>query len=387
MKKYLTLFSSFLIMLSLGGVYAWSIFSAELMQNFKWSSTQSQLVFGTLIAVFPLTMVLVGKRSRFNAKLNGIFSAIFFSTGYIISGLSQGNFYVILFGIGILAGIGTGFGYLTAITLPVKWFPDRKGLVTGIIAAGFGLAAVVFSSLIELLYNNDYSILNIFIFIGVSYGSVIFLLSFLIFNPIINNHSDNKNILHFAWNKNFYKLFIGIFSGTFAGLIVIGSLKSIGSEYGIENHFLILVVSIFAFANFIGRMVWGYLSDLLNVNLTIFLALTFQATFIFLLGNKNLSSESFIIFSAFIGLGFGANFVLFAKETSQIFGMNNLAQIYPYVFLGYAIAGILGPLTGGVLYDINESYYWGIIIASSISFLGGIIFLYNFFIEFCKKNH
>ncbi len=154
-------------MLSLGGVYAWSIFSTELMLNYNWSSTQTQLVFGTLIAVFPITMVLVGKNLIKNLKFFGILSSLFFFVGYIISGLSKGNFYFILVGIGFLAGIGTGIGYITAITIPVKWFPNKKGLITGVIAAGFGLAAVILSTIIEYLLNRGYNIFDIFTFIGI----------------------------------------------------------------------------------------------------------------------------------------------------------------------------------------------------------------------------
>lgn len=373
-------------MLSLGGVYAWSIFSTELMLNYEWSSTQTQLVFGTLIAVFPVTMIFVGKKSIKSVRINGILSAIFFSLGYILSGVSEGNFYIILLGNGVLAGIGTGFGYITAITVPVKWFPNKKGLITGFIAAGFGLAAVVMSSIIELLFNKGYNILNIFIFIGITYGSVILFFSFFIFNPLNSSHIENKSIHNFFKNKSFFKLIIGIFLGTFAGLLVIGSLKPIGSEYGIENHYLIMAVSSFAVANFIGRLAWGFLSDLLNGNITVFLSLTFQATFIFLLSFLKLSSEEFVVVSACIGFGFGANFVLFAKETSQIFGVNNLSNIYPYVFLGYAIAGILGPLTGGILYDLNKSYYRGIMVASLLSALGGTIFLISFLFERYKSK-
>jgi OFA family oxalate/formate antiporter-like MFS transporter len=380
MKKYLTLFSSFFVMLSLGGVYAWSIFSTELMLKYNWSSTQTQLVFGTLIAVFPVTMIFAGKKAqKNNVRIYGILSALFFSSGYILSGVSGGNFYVVLFGIGVLAGIGTGFGYLTSITVPVKWFPQKKGLITGVIAAGFGLAAVILSSFTEILLNQGNNVLKIFILIGIIYGLIIFTFSLFIYYPQKNNIIPEKiEIISFLKNNSFYKLVLGIFLGTFAGLLVIGSLKPIGFEYNISNHHLAIAVSVFALSNFTGRLVWGFLSDFFDGDFTIFLSLLFQSVFILLISNSNLESSQFIYISAGIGFGFGANFVLFAKETSHKFGIDRLSAIYPYVFLGYAFAGIFGPLTGGILYDINNSYYWGIIVAALVSAFGSMIFLFGF---------
>ena len=98
-----------------------------------------------------------------------------------------------------------------------------------------------------------------------------------------------------------------------------------------------------------------------------------------------LTGISYLIISFLIGFGFGGNFVLFAKETTQIFGVKNLGIIYPYVFIGYAIAGITGPLSGGFLFDLFGSFYYAIILATLMSFMGSLIFL-NQFIKSRKYN-
>jgi OFA family oxalate/formate antiporter-like MFS transporter len=91
-----------------------------------------------------------------------------------------------------------------------------------------------------------------------------------------------------------------------------------------------------------------------------------------------LSSISYFILSSFIGFGFGGNFVLFARETAQVFGVKNLGIIYPYVFLGYAVAGIAAPFSGGLLYDVSGSFFYAIILASVMSLIGSILFLTHF---------
>ena len=96
---------------------------------------------------------------------------------------------------------------------------------------------------------------------------------------------------------------------------------------------------------------------------------------------KTFSIFILFVLSFFIGFGFGGNFVLFAKETAQLFGVQNLGVIYPYVFLGYAIAGIAGPFSGGWLFDLSGTYSWAIYLASLLSLAGSLLFLLQFFKE------
>lgn len=378
MRKFLTVLASFIIMLCIGSVYAWSIIASELIDKYGFSLSQSQLVFGTLIAIFPVTMIFVGRLGKkLKHKFFGWTSGLLFFIGYFLASSSDGNFIIILIGIGVLAGVATGFGYWVALTLPVQWFPEKKGLITGISAAGFGLGAVFMSEISEILLNSGYNLLQLFKIIGVSYGLIIFISSNLI-SQIQPKYSDSEKLANakdFLNSNKFRTLFIGIFLGTFAGLLIIGSLNIIGSQYNISNHNLVLGVALFAIANFTGRLIWGFLSDLLGANLSIFIALLFQSLSIISLNVFPLSDISYLMIAFFIGFGFGGNFVLFAKETAQVYGVKNIGVIYPYVFIGYAIAGIAGPISSGFLYDLSGSFFYSIILASLMSLVGGLLFL------------
>lgn len=382
MKRYLTVLSSFIIMLCIGSVYSWSVIASELADSYGFTSSQSQLIFGMVIAVFPTTMIFVGQLSKLiRTKYFGYISGILFLSGYYLASLSKGDFFLILLGIGILAGVGTGFGYWTSLTSSVKWFPKKKGLITGVAAAGFGLGAVFMSNISEKLLLKGYDILALLRVIGVSYGVIILFFSGLIFKTNLYNEIIEKPIklISFITQSVFIKLFFGIFQGTFSGLLIIGSLAVIGDGYQMSNHTLVLGVSLFAIANFLGRLIWGFVSDYIGANLSIFLALLFQSISIILLNMIELTELYYLLIVSLIGFGFGGNFVLFAKETAQEFGVKNIGVIYPYVFLGYAIAGILGPLSGGILYDITGSFHYPIILASVISLSGSLLFLYRYF--------
>ncbi len=368
-------------MLCIGSIYAWSIFASELIKNYSFSASQSQIIFGTVILIFPLTMIIIGlSRLKNHPRFIGYLSGVFFLLGYLLSGYSKGNFYLILVGTGLLAGIGTGLGYWLSITFPVQCFPKKKGLVTGLVAAGFGLGAVFMSELAEIILNNGYDALELMKFFGLLYGVIILVFSNFIY-AVCNIQSKNlENIKPKALiqSSGFLKSFLGIFLGTFAGLLIIGSLRMIGSQYNISDHIIVLGIAFFALSNFLGRIFWGFISDYLKTNLIIFIDLFIQAIAILSLTLFNLTGPSYLTIVSLIGFGFGGNFVLFAKETAQRYGMNKLGQVYPYIFMGYAIAGITGPLSGGYLFDLSASYTSSIILASMMSFFGGLVFFINY---------
>jgi len=379
LKPYITIASSFVIMLCLGGVYAWSIMAQELTRVYGFSSAQAQLIFGVLIAVFPTTMILGGRlENKLKPTIHALIAAFFFVTGYLISGFSGGNFLLILLGTGVFAGIGTGFGYLASLTTPVKWFPEKKGLVTGIAAAGFGLAAVILSMLIEIMFNRGMHVSDVFISIGLLYGAIIVFFAFWLKSPAGSEKVIRKKAGTMLRDKHFYKLTAGVFAGTFAGLLVIGNLSSMGAAYQIDSHILVIGVSVFAVANFAGRLSWGSLSDYFDAKICIVAALLFQGAGIFLAGYLSLTPFIYILLSFMIGFGFGGNFVLFAKDTSGHFGSANLGIIYPYVFLGYAVAGIFGPLTGGLLFDLTGSFHYGNYVAAGVSAMGALVFVFRY---------
>lgn len=386
MKRHVTVVASFVIMLCIGNVYAWSLIASELMREYGFSAFESQIVFGVIIAVFPVTMIFVGQLGKtVKHRYFGYISGVLFFLGYLLASFSQGNFLIVLVGIGMLSGVGTGFGYWVALTSPVQWFPEKKGLIAGIAAAGFGLGAVFMSEISGLMLESGYDVLELIKIIGISYGVIILLFSNFIFQRHCLDENKSMRASDFIKAKIFKKLFFGIFLGTFAGLLVIGSLGIIGSKQGISGHALVLGVALFAVANFTGRLIWGFLSDRIGASLSIFLALLFQSLAIIGLNILPLSPLVYLMLAVFVGFGFGGNFVLFAKETAQVYGVQNLGIVYPYVFLGYAIAGIAGPITGGFLYDVSGSFFYPILLASFVSFMGSVLFLQQHIREIRSK--
>lgn len=344
MIRYYNLLYSFIIMLCLGSVW---VFTDRLGKKLG-----------------PKKLILL--------------SAIFFGMGYLIAGWSDGNFLLVFLGIGVLGGIWTGFGYLVSITNPAKWFPGKKGLVIGIAAAGFGLGAIILTWFIGILLESGNTVFRIFGIIGAAYGTIILILSFLVKDPLLLPNETSVLKKKIYTSSSFIKLVSGIFCGTFTGLLVIGNLKPIGEQFKIDNTTLLLGISLFSIANFTGRLLWGWFSDYVNGKFIISLALGFLGMALFLLGKIQLSPLAYLILSAAIGFGFGANFVLFAQETVQQFGTELMGVIYPYVFLGYGAAGIVGPVAGGFLFDHYNNYFYALYLASALAFCGALLFCLEF---------
>ncbi len=383
LKKYFTLGASGIIMLCIGGVYAWSIFVSPLKTVYHLTTVQTQMVFGLTIGVFTISMIFAGKiEKKYNARITAFIGMILFVIGYLLASISRGNIVVILIGIGLFSGAGIGFCYLTTLVTPVKWFPNKKGLITGLSVAGFGSGAILLSNIVEFLLIKNIDVLDIFKLLGLVYGLIILISLLFLFEPPKTENSKNISENSFSdllKDRTLLGLFFGMFAGTFAGLMVVGNLKPIGLINGIPEYMATLGITFLALGNMFGRVMWGYLSDKLKGRTAIILALLLLSISTLALLTISLHGILFLIITFAIGIGFGANFVLFAKEVSNIYGIDNFGLIYPYIFLAYGLAGLTGPTIGGELFDLTQTYTPSIIVSSIICAMG--IFGYNFFIK------
>lgn len=377
-KKYLTLGAAIIIMICIGGVYAWSIFVPPLTANYNLTTVETQIVFGFTIAVFSIAMIFAGKIERkYGPKISTFIGMILFVAGYLIASVSNGNIFFIIAGIGVLSGAGIAFCYISALISPVKWFPNKKGLITGVVAAGFGGGAIILSNIVELLLIKKVDVLEIFSDIGLVYGTIILISLFFLSSPKTEESDEKisgKSILILMKDRTLLGLFFGMFAGTFAGLLVVGNLKPMGLSSGVSETMATLGISLFALGNMLGRVLWGYVSDKIKGKTAIILSLIILTIATLALSIVTWHGVLFLLISLAIGLGFGANFVLYAREVSNIYGANNLGLIYPYIFLAYGLAGLTGPTIGGELFDLTQTYTLSIIVSAIICVSGIVAF-------------
>jgi OFA family oxalate/formate antiporter-like MFS transporter len=373
-KKYRVLLASLVIQTCLGGIYAWSTFVGPLADGYGLSPTQSQLIFGATILVFTVTMIFAGRlQNRIGPRPVAAIGGILFGAGYFYAASSGGDFSRLFTGLSLLSGMGIGMGYVCPLATCVKWFPNHKGLVTGISVASFGGGAIVLSTMGEGVLGRGVDVLTVFRGIAVFYGSLILAGALFLDVPEKTIAAiQQKTYSGVLRSRAFWMLFAGMFCGTFSGLLVIGNLKPIGVTIGIEPLYATMAISAFAVGNALGRVAWGWGLDRVG-KIVIPLSLGVLAVAVIALISVSGMNAGFVLAVFCVGFGFGGCFVLYAAHLGNVYGSEAVGSIYPLVFMAYGISGIVGPTVGGLLFENTGTYHPSIILAAVVACGGAVV--------------
>jgi OFA family oxalate/formate antiporter-like MFS transporter len=281
----------------------------------------------------------------------------------------------------------------------MKWFPDRKGLISGLAVAGFGFGAMIWVKvadewfrLIEVL-----GVQGVFFWYGVAFAAMVLVGSVWMVNPPEGYRvkgakdmkvcrTDAETGCEAEWRQmlrksSFWAIWaVFIFSGM-AGLMVIGNIKLFGidalqaggmgaAEAGIAAG---TAMAWYAILNGLGRIAWGKVSDSIGPGISLFFMCLIQGILMLTLFSGANSTLMLIVYASAIGFNFGGNFALFPVVTSKLFGVKNVGSNYPFVFTAYGIAGIAGPMLGGFVRESTGSFLWAFIPAGAACLAGTLI--------------
>ncbi|HAQ37074.1 MAG TPA: MFS transporter [Saprospirales bacterium] len=377
-----------MIQLALGAIYAWSVFTKPLVES-GWTKTQTQLVFSAGLALFAIVMVIAGRlMPKFGPQKLAFSSGIVLGLGYIIAGLlGAENFVTTFIFVGIVGGAGIGIGYVVPIAVGMRWYPDKKGLITGLAVAGFGFGATIWMALADKLGNlggghflESFGISTTFIIYGVAYLVLVVIGSLWMkfppdgwkpkgWNPpVVNSAKPIAGQIDFTSAEmlrtpQFYLILLTFAFGASAGLMSIGLMKlwpmqalveSGVSQEAASSMATLAMGVFFALFNGLGRILWGMISDKIGRKLSIIIMTATQGVFVYLFQYMAGSELTLYLFAILIGFNFGGNFALFPTMTADTFGTKFVGQNYGWVFLAYAVGGIFGPIMGGKLGDMNN---------------------------------
>ncbi len=374
MNRYVIVAAAIVVQTLLGSFYAWSVFVPSLQQAGGMTAFQSQIVFGVMIGIFTVCMVVGGRLlDRLGPRLLVLAAGLLYGGGYHLASHTGAAFWPLLACIGGLAGAGIGFGYVSCLALCVRWFPERKGLVTGLAVAGIGGGSVLVSQIAGPLLEGGTGALMVFRWMGLVYGVVIVGLALVLRFPPASSPAATAPVPlgQLARNRTFWLASVGIFAGTFAGLLVIGNLKPIGLGKGVGVEAAVLAVAAFAVGNTLGRLVWGWAYDRFGFAVVPTSLLMLGAS-IASLAAVGQAPGLFVPLATGVGLCFGACFVLYAALIAGGFGPERVGQVYPIVFLFYGLAAVVGPPAGGHLQDLTGSHLAGIWLATAMTWAGGL---------------
>ena len=379
-NRWVVVIGAVLIQLCLGAIYAWSVFT-EPLKEAGWSSAQTQGVFSAGLASFAVVMVLAGRMMpRFGPRRVAMAGGVVLGLGYVLAGMLGGTSFAKLFVfIGLIGGSGIGLAYVVPIAVGMRWFPDKKGLISGLAVAGFGFGATLWVKLAGSWGHliDGVGLSTTFVLYGVVFfGAVIVGGLWMVYPPkdyapagwTPSVEKQGASVSPVSLNSGqmlrtpqFYMILLTFAIGAGAGLMSIGLMKLFPKPELVRAGFDEASASaiagtamavFFALANGLGRIAWGAVSDRFGRKRSIILMMVTQGVFVFAFQYVAGTPTLLYLGAALIGFNFGGNFALYPTITADTFGTQHVGQNYGWVFLAYGVGGIFGPMLGGRLGDM-----------------------------------
>jgi OFA family oxalate/formate antiporter-like MFS transporter len=384
MNRWLVVVGAILIQLCLGAIYAWSVFTPPLKQA-GWSVTETQAVFSAGLATFAIVMVIAGRMMpRLGPRNLAMASGVVLGLGYFLAGVLGGTSFAAVFVfVGLVGGAGIGLGYVVPIAVGMRWFPDKKGLITGLAVAGFGFGALLWIKLAgQWAYmleswglSGTFTAYGIIFFVVVMVGGLVMKFPPEGWKPAGWTPPQAKpgqgpaaGTIDFTSGEmlatpQFYMILLTFAFGASAGLMSIGLMKLFPmqalKEAGIAEESASAIAGtamgvFYALANGIGRIAWGTISDKIGRKPSIVVMMASQGLVVILFQWMAGTPALLYLGATLIGFNFGGNFALFPTITADTFGAKHVGQNYGWVFLAYGVGGIFGPILGGKLGDMGN---------------------------------
>ncbi len=376
--KYIVLCLCVLINICLGGIYAWSVFVPDLITNYGYKAVCTQFIYGSTILILTITMLWAGRlEKRYGPRIITLASGALVCLGYFISSLSGSNAVLLCVGYTLIVGTGIGCGYVSVLAAGVRWLPDHKGLACGIAVAGYGAGAILLSSVSQYLLNNGWSVMRIFFWTGIVYGSVILICASVLHNPACIKTESVPAIPYrkLFSDRKIWALFLGIGGGTFPGLMIIGNLKPLAESFGLSVSIAVLAITFVSIGSASGRVGWGFLHDKFGpktVKVLLFM-IAVMCLAILLTQNHNFVFLGIILLVGFL---YGGCLSAFPAQVAMEYGQHQFGVVYPLVILAHGLAAPFGASVGGYLYDVSGNYVWACIVCFAVSLTSLLLYGY-----------
>ncbi|EAB6497813.1 TPA: OFA family MFS transporter [Salmonella enterica] len=368
------------IHISLGSVYAWSVFKKPFMDSFGWSDFEAGLPFGLAIFLLGISAAVMGNIvERRGSRFSGVLSALMWTAGLLGAGFATSGaltdntlrLWILLISSAV-GGIGLGIGYVTPISTLMKWFPERQGLATGLAIMGFGFGAFLGGPIMTWIISVE-GISFTFYLLGCVYCLIIIVSACYLSpppekwttsgmkNPEIPTVLPTKGIIPMQANEAvrtpyFYGLWLMMFINITCGIAVISVASPMAQEAtGISALSAGTLVGMIGLLNGVGRILWASFSDIIgrpNTYITFFILQTFAFR---LLPSMN----EIVLFEATLLLiitCYGGGFSTLPAYIGDLFGLRQISTIHGYVLTAWAMAGLVGSTLSSVIRQNTGSY-------------------------------
>jgi len=394
--RWIPVIASIAIQMCLGTAYIWSVFQSYLIIGkstpnalFNWPATHGTLAYALLLGVLTFGSTVGG---RIQDKLKNprpviIAGGIVMGVGFFLAQFTTGSTpWVLWLTYGVLGGFGMGMAYTTTISTCQKWFPDHRGMITGIIVAALGFGGLVFTPVAEVLIN-QLGVLKTFAVLGGIFVVVTGIGSFFIKNPPEGFMPKGwtpslKKTTHIVQDftpsevlkmPQFYLVTLALMCATAAGSMMIPMAKILGlqPDSGLSKGAAVAGVMIISGCNSFGRLFWGWISDKIGRKQTILVLLLIAGTSI--IGVSFAKAYVMLVFIAIIGFSYGGFLGVFPALTADFWGTKHGAQIYGMVLLGFGVGAVASSYT--IAYFSKTKAFSSAFLIAAIASVVGIIII------------
>lgn len=352
--------AAFCMQLALGAVYGWSVFLTPVIKAYHVTRAPANLTFSIVLLALGVTAGFGGYlNSRFGPRVIATVAGILYGLGTILAGFVAPNIYLLYLTYGIIGGIGLGLGYIVALAMLIKWFPDRRGFITGLAVAGFGAGAAITGPVAANLLLPFYGLGTTFVILGIVY-LVIVVAAAQFYRTAPEGYApagwtttprqqEVRSTQEFTLaealrSPKWYVLWLILALNVTAGAAVISVASPLAVSFthvtaGVAA-FLVTTISIF---NGAGRLFWGWLSDAIGrpfAFLAIFIVQIIAFALMPLIGDFAL----LFIPASIIGLCYGGGFGTMPAFAADFFGPKNAGTIYGVMLTAWSAGGIVGPI-------------------------------------------
>ena len=370
--RWLLAGAAVLVQLALGAVYAWSVFVTPLRDQMGWSRTEATLPFIVTIGVLFLGTLVGGRlQDRVGPRPVALAGGTIYAAGVMLASLVEtpDQLWLLMLTYGVIAGIGLGAGYIVPIAMLVKWFPDRRGLITGVAVGGFGAGALITAPVAGWLIDRS-DVAQVFLPLGTAY-----LVATLVGGSFFRNPpesyavagfepaapgrvsvTDSYTLAEALGTPQWYRMTAILALNVTAGIALISHASPAAQDLAnVSKATADGVVGILAIFNGVGRVFWGWTSDSIGRMRAFLMMFAIQGVGFALLPMAS-SIGVFFLLGALVYLCYGGGFGTMPAAAADFFGPRNAGAIYGAIIVGWSIGGALGPVAIAAIADATDGY-------------------------------
>ncbi len=362
--RWLTLIGTIITQFALGSVYTWSLFNGALSVKLDAPVSQVAFSFGLLSLGLAISSSVAGKlQERFGVKRVTMASGILLGLGFFLTAHSN-NLMMLWLSAGVLVGLADGAGYLLTLSNCVKWFPERKGLISAFAIGSYGLGSLGFKFIDTQLLETVGLEKTFVIWGAIALVMIVFGATLMKDEPkqevkTSNGVVEKDYTLAESMRKpQYWMLAVMFLTACMSGLYVIGVAKDIAQSLAhLDVVSAANAVTVISIANLSGRLVLGILSDKIArirvITIGQVISLVGMAALLF----APLNAVTFFAAIACVAFNFGGTITVFPSLVSEFFGLNNLAKNYGVIYLGFGIGSICGSIIASLFGGFYVTFY------------------------------